>query len=110
MDKSPISSLDPSPNTRVFPLVPDLSLSISFSLHSNYYEYDLEESLKADMHFMTSSIPFTHPLNTPKTIQTPSLVFDSLLDSYAVLLISVGFRSCLFFHGLVSYVISHIWT
>ena len=51
------------------------------------------------MHVMTSSIPFTHPLNTPKTIQTPSSLVDSSLDSYAVSLFSVGFKVCLFFIG-----------
>ena len=49
------------------------------------------------MHVTTSSIPFTHPLNTPKTIQTPSSLVDSLLDSYVVLIIFVCFKSCLFF-------------
>ena len=48
---------------------------------------------------MESSIPFTHPLNAPNTIQTPSSLVDSLLDSYAVLLISASFKSCLFFTG-----------
>ena len=54
------------------------------------------------MNFMTSFIPVTHPLNTPKTIQTLSSLFDSLLDSYAMLLIFVGFKSCLFFTGWLS--------
>jgi len=51
------------------------------------------------MHVMTSSIPSTTPLNTPKTIQTPSSLVDSSLVSYAVLLISNGFKSCLFSTG-----------
>ena len=54
------------------------------------------------MHFITSSIPFTHPLNTPNTIQTPSSLVDSLLDSYVMSLISVGFKSCLFFTSQLS--------
>ena len=54
------------------------------------------------MHIMTSSIQFIHSLNTPKTIQTPSSVVDSILVSYAVLLISNGFKSCLFFTGCLS--------
>ena len=55
------------------------------------------------MHAITLSIPpsitSTIPLNTPKTIQTPSPLIDSSLVSYAVLLISNGFKSCLFFTG-----------
>ena len=99
LNKSPIIPLDPSPNDFVFPLGLDLSLSNSSSLHSNDYESDLEVIFQDYMHVLTSSIPITHPLNTPKTIQTPSSLVDSLLDSYVVLLISVGFKSCLFFTG-----------
>ena len=54
------------------------------------------------MHVMTLSIPFTNPMNTPKTIQTPSSLVDSSLVSYAVLLISNGFKSCLFFTSWLS--------
>ena len=54
------------------------------------------------MHVMTSSIPSTIPLNTAKTIQTPSSQVDSSLVSYALLLISNGFKSCLFFTGSLS--------
>ena len=81
LDKSPISLLDPSPNDCVFSVDPDLYLSSSFSLHSNDYESDLELSLKNHVNVMTSCMPFTHPLNTPKTIQTPSSLVDSLLVS-----------------------------
>ena len=48
---------------------------------------------------MKSSIPYTIPLNTPKTIQTPSSLVDSSLVSYAMLLISNNFKSYLFFIG-----------
>ena len=99
MKNLPISILYSSPNTRDFSLDPDLSLSNSSSLYSNDYNSDLEEIFQVDMHVMTSSIPLTHPLNTPKTIQTPSSLVDSLLDSYAMLLISVSFNPCLFFTG-----------
>ena len=92
-----MSLLDPSPNDCVFSLDPDLSLSGSSSLNSNDYESYLEENLQADIHVVTSPIPFIHPLNTPKTIQTPSSLFDSLLVYYAMLLISNGFKPCLFF-------------
>ena len=51
---------------------------------------------------MTSSIPSTIPLKTPKTIQTPSSLIVSSLDSYAVLLISYGFKSCLFLTSWLS--------
>ena len=63
------------------------------------YNSDLESSLKYDMHVMTSSIPSTIPLNTPMTIQTPSSLVDSSLVSYVVLLISNGFKFCLFLNG-----------
>ena len=49
--------------------------------------------------FIPPSIPSTIPLNNPKTIQTPSPLVDSSLVSYAVLLISNGFKSFLFFTG-----------
>ena len=48
---------------------------------------------------MTSSIPFTHPLNTHMTIQTPSSLVDSSLYSYEVSLVSASFKCCLFFTG-----------
>ena len=51
---------------------------------------------------MTSSIPSTIPLNTPKTIQTPSSLVNFVLVSYAVLLISNGFKSSLVFIGWLS--------
>ena len=44
LDKSTISPLDPFLSRCVFSLDPDLSLSISFSLHSDDYESDLEVS------------------------------------------------------------------
>ena len=44
----------------------------------------------------------SNPLNTHKTIQTPSSLVDSLLYSYAVLLISAGLKSCIFFTGWFS--------
>ena len=50
------------------------------------------------MHVMTSSIP----LNTPKTIQIPSSLVDSLLVSYAVILISNGFKYFISFTGWLS--------
>ena len=57
------------------------------------------------MHFMTPyiqpSIPYTIPLNTPNTIQTLSSLVDSSLVYYVVLLISNGFKSCLFFIGWI---------
>ena len=99
MDKPPINPLNSFPNTCVFPLNPNLYLYNSFSLHSNDYESDLEECLQVYMHVMTSPIHITHPFNTPKTIQTPSSLVDSLLDSYAVLLIFVGYKYFLFFTG-----------
>ena len=46
---------------------------------------------------MTSSIPYTVPLNTPNIMQTPSSLVDSSLVSYIVLLISNSFKYCLFF-------------
>ena len=49
--------------------------------------------------FIQPSIPSTIPLNTPKTIQTPSSQVDSSLVSYALLLILNGFKSCLFLIG-----------
>ena len=61
----------------------------------------LKKKLEADMHVMTPSIPSTIPFNTPKTIQTPSSLVDSSLVSYAVLLISNGSKSCLFFNGWI---------
>ena len=99
MNNPPISLLDSSPNDCVFSLDHDLSLTRSSSLLSNDYESDLEDIFQDDMHVMTSSIPSTTPLNTPKTIQTPSSLADSSLVSYAVLLISNGFKSCLFSTG-----------
>ena len=54
------------------------------------------------MHVMTSYIPYTIPINTPKTIQNPISLLDSSLVSYAVLLISNGFKICLFFNGWLS--------
>ena len=54
------------------------------------------------MNIVTSSIPSTIPLNTPKTIQTPSSIVHSLLVSYAMLLISNSLKSCLFFTGWLS--------
>ena len=51
------------------------------------------------MHVMKSSIPSTIPMNIPKTIQTPSSLVDSSLVSYALLLISDGFKSCIYFTG-----------
>ena len=64
--KLPIDPLDPSPNTYVFSLDPDLSLSSSFSLHSNDYEYDLKVILQYAMNFLTSSIclDIINPLHT----------------------------------------------
>ena len=53
------------------------------------------------MHVITSSIPYTIPINTPNTIQTPSSLVDSSLVSYAMLLISNGFKSCMVFTGWV---------
>ena len=52
--------------------------------------------------FIPPSIPSTIPLNNPNTIQTPNSLVDSSLVSYAVLLISNGFKSCLFFTGWLS--------
>ena len=49
LDKSPINSLEPSPNTCVFSLVSDMSLSNSFSLHSNDFDSNLEVSFQDDM-------------------------------------------------------------
>ena len=58
------------------------------------------------MNFMTPyippSIPYTIPMNTLKTIQTPSSLVDSSLVSYAVLLISNGFN--LVYFSLVGYI------
>ena len=57
---------------------------------------------------MTSSIPSTTPLNTPKTIQTPSSLVDSSLVSYAMLLIFNGFNLA-HFHWFFIYDLSHHW-
>ena len=46
---------------------------------------------------MSPSIPSTIPMNTSKTMQTPSSLVYSSLVSYAMLLISNGFKSCIFF-------------
>ena len=54
------------------------------------------------MNFMASYIPSNMPLNTPNTIQTPSSLVDSLSVSYAMLLISNGFKSCLSFPSWLS--------
>ena len=54
------------------------------------------------MHVMTSTIPYTIPLNNPKTIQNPSLVVDSSLVSYAVIFILHGLKSFLSFSGWLS--------
>ena len=51
---------------------------------------------------MTPYIPFSHPLNTHKTIQTPSSLVDSYLDSYSVSLVSVGCNYYLSFIGCSS--------
>ena len=99
LDNPPISLLDSSPDDCDFSLDLDLSLSNSSSLHSNDYESDLEAIFKYYMHVMKSYIPFIHPLNTPKAIKTPISLVDSLLVSYAMLLIFNGFKSCLFFTG-----------
>jgi len=99
LDKSPISPLDPSPNDCVFPLDPDLSLSKYSSLNSNDYESYLKLFFETYLKVMKSFIPFTHPMNTPKAIQTPSSLVDSLSVSYAVLLIFASFKACLFFIG-----------
>ena len=102
LDKSPICPLYPSPNTCDFSLDLDLSLSNCSSLHSNGNNSDLEAYLQAYMHVITSSIPSTIPLNTPNTIQTSSSLVDSSLESYAMSLVYVGFKSCLFFTGWLS--------
>ena len=49
--------------------------------------------------FIPPSIKSTIPLNTPKAIQTPSLLVYFPLVSYVVLLISNGSKSCLFLTG-----------
>ena len=97
LNNPPIILLHSSPNDCDFSLDPDLSLSSSSPLHSNNYNYDLELYLQAYIHVMTSYILSTIPLNTPKTIQTPSSLVDSSLVSYAVFFILYGFKSCLFF-------------
>ena len=99
MDKSLINSLEPSPSTCVFSLDHNFPLRSSSSLHSNGYNYDLEACLLVDMNFITPTIPNNLPLNTPKTIQTPSSLVVSSLVSYALLLISNGFKYCLFSTG-----------
>ena len=52
--------------------------------------------------FIPKFIPYTIPLNNPKTIQIPSSLVDSSLVSYAVLLILHGLKSCLYFTGWLS--------
>ena len=99
LDMSQFSSPKPSPDTRDFSLVSNLSSSIYSLIHSNDYESDLELYFHVDMKFMTLSIPFTHPINTHNTIQTPSSLVDSSLDSYAVSLVFVGFKSRLYLIG-----------
>ena len=51
---------------------------------------------------MTSTIPYTIPLNNPKTIQFSSSLVNSSLVSYAVLLILHGLKSFLYFSGWLS--------
>ena len=102
LNNPPISLLDSSPNDCVFSLNPHLSLSKYSSLHSNSHNYDLESFSHAEMHVMTSyKLSSTH-FNTPQTIQSPSSLVDFLLVSYAVLLISNSFKSCIFFIGCLS--------
>ena len=65
-------------------------------------DYDLEEYFQVDTHIMTPSIPYTIPLNNPKTIQIPSSLVDSSLVSYAVLLILHGLKYFLYLSGWLS--------
>ena len=103
LDDPFLSLLDSSPKNCDFSLDIDLSLRSS---SSQDYIYDLEYCLKADMHVMKHilppSIPYTIPLNNPKTIQMPSSLVDSPLVSYAVLLILHGLKSFLYFSGWLS--------
>ena len=54
------------------------------------------------MHVMTSTIPYTIPLNNPKTIQISSSLVDSSLVSYVVIFIFHGLKSFLYFSGWLS--------
>ena len=53
-------------------------------------------------HIIPPSIPYTIPLNNPKTIQIPSSLVDSSLVSYAVIFILLGLNSFLYFNGWLS--------
>ena len=108
MNNPPINLLDPSPNDCDFSLDLDLSLSSSCSLHSN--NYDLEECLQDYMHVMTPSIPYTIPLNNPKTIQIPSSIVDSSFVGLCSDLYLTWFEVFPIFEWLVIHDLSHIWT
>ena len=62
-------------------------------------DFDLESYLQVDTHIITPSIPYTIPLNNPKTIQIPSSPVDSSLVSYAVIFILHGLKYFLYFSG-----------
>ena len=63
---------------------------------------DLESYFQVDTHIIPPSIPYTIPLNNPKTIQIPRSPVDSSLVSYAVIFILHGLKSFLSFIGWLS--------
>ena len=65
-------------------------------------DFVLEEYLQFDTHIIPPSIPYTIPLNSPKTIQIPSSLVDSSLVSYAVIFILHGLKPFLSFSGWLS--------
>ena len=66
---------------------------------------DLEAYLQVDTHIIPPSIPYTIPLNNPKTIQIPSSLVDSSLVSYAVISILHDLKSFLTFSGWLSMIL-----
>ena len=71
-------------------------------LKCDHLDSNLEAYLQVDTHITPPSIPYTIPLNNPKTMQIPRSIVDSSLVSYVVIFILHGLKSFLSFISQLS--------